>query len=110
METCEFMCLDAKGILGGLTIMWNPLEVIFHDWVASPCILTRHFHYLRSKHKVIPMTVYGPPMVGGKLIFMKDINFHWSVITDSLRILKGNFKLITNLNENKGGICKLDSE
>lgn len=44
----EVIALDSRGSVGGLTILWNPAEVVFEDWVSSPWMLTEHFRHIGS--------------------------------------------------------------
>lgn len=36
----EMMGHDAIGSAGGLSILWNPNEIVFEEWITMPRILT----------------------------------------------------------------------
>lgn len=66
------MDLDAQGSARGLTILWNPLEVVFQDWLESPRIMTGRFRYLGKKELVALIVVYCPPISRKKSNFWED--------------------------------------
>lgn len=39
----EVVAIDAKGSVGGIIIIWNPVEVKADYWIGMQRILTGHF-------------------------------------------------------------------
>lgn len=45
-KRCREIALDAKGLLGGLEILWNLQEIQFDNWLAMKNARKNTFHYL----------------------------------------------------------------
>lgn len=67
------MYLDAKCSTWGLVNLWNPLEVVFQDWMINPRIFIGRFCYVGMKELAFLTTVYGPSMTRDKLYFLEKI-------------------------------------
>lgn len=70
---CQSMSLDVRANSEGLEIWWNPIEVVFQDWMASTIILIGIFCYVGTKKFVFLTIVYGPSTTGDKTSFLEQL-------------------------------------
>ena len=104
----EFMAQDAEGTAGGLAILWNPEEVIFENWISLPRILSGVCRLAGSSERILISGVYGPHLLRGRKDFLRNIQAIRRIIPDNLWIVRGDFNLIRDLGEKRGGIRKQD--
>lgn len=104
----EVMGQDAIGTAGGLTIMWNPEELIFENWTSLPRILTSSCRVIGSAERVLITRVYGPHTRGDREIFIKNVKEARGLYPEMPWIIGGDFNLIRTLDEKKGGIRRTD--
>ena len=60
--------VDSIGAFGGLTIVWNPLEVDLHNFSATRCSIIGNFHILGTVVHGRITNVYGPQLPTQKTI------------------------------------------
>lgn len=100
----EVMAQDAVGSAGGLAIIWNPEEVIFENWISLPRILTGMFRLTGMEEIILISGVYGPHLPREQKDFLKNMQVIRPIIPGNLWIIGGDFNLIHDLGEKKGGI------
>eukprot|EP00253_Pinus_taeda_P004844 PITA_04844 len=100
----EVMAQDAVGSAGGLAIIWNPEEVIFENWISLPRILTGFFRLTGVEERILISGVYGPHLPKDWKDFLKNVQVIRRIIPGNLWIIGGDFNLIRDLGEKKGGI------
>lgn len=54
------MAIEVRGSSGGVTILWNPSEIIFQDWRATLRVFTGYFRYIGTKELLTLTIIYGP--------------------------------------------------
>ena len=69
----EVMALDARGTVGGITIVWNLVEVTTDNWVALSRSLTGRFRQIGTKKYLGIMAVYDPHIQGEQATFLTSI-------------------------------------
>lgn len=104
----EVMAQDAVGSAGGLAIIWNPKEVIFENWISFPRILTGLFKLTGMEERILISGVYGPHIPRERKEFLKNMQAIRRIIPGNLWIIGGDFNMIRELGEKKGGIRRLD--
>ena len=105
---CETIAIDARGAAGGLGILWNPRVVTLSGFFTTICSISTDFHILGTRIRGIITNVYGPPKVDQKEIFIDSLSDLKTIVLNRAWIIGGDFNLIRNLGEKKGGICSLN--
>ena len=67
----EVMVFDAKGVIGGIGIMWNPREVALSNFIAMQFSLSVAFQILGTSTRGFLTNLYGPPHAKKKLNFLE---------------------------------------
>ena len=67
------MALDAKGVAGGIGILWNPNQVRLSNFVASRNTLSAHFHVLGTTVRGVISNVYGPFQLAKNPKFLDEL-------------------------------------
>ena len=89
-------------------ILWQPRVVELSDWRADKFVTMACFHLLDSRVKGLLGNVYGPSSFPEKQAFIFFLNWI-KVQTEVINcVIGGDFNLIANLGENKGGRRILD--
>ena len=104
------MEIDAQGASRGLLINWNPLLITLDDALASRHSLSVSFHILGYSIRGFLMNVYGPQMEDSKNNLLNHIDWFNILHNESSLIIGGDFNMISNLEEKKGGIKTLFAE
>lgn len=104
----EVIAQDAVATARGLAIIWNPEEIIFENWISLPKMLSGVFRLVGKTERVLIIGVYGPHIYREKQVFMKNIQTLRRLVPEPAWIIGGDFNLIRNLGEKKGGIRKED--
>eukprot|EP00253_Pinus_taeda_P029063 PITA_29063 len=102
------MALDAVATAGGMAILWNPKEVIFEHWYSLPRILSGLFRLVGMEDNVLIIGVYGPHNHRERHDFLNNIYNMRSLIPNILWIIGGDFNMIRDLREKRGGIRRED--
>lgn len=66
----EVVVLDARGNVVGITILWNPSEILFHEWCIMPHILLGRFRHIGTSNCEVLPVVYDPHILGEKEAFL----------------------------------------
>eukprot|EP00253_Pinus_taeda_P033710 PITA_33710 len=98
------MAQDANGTAGGLAILWNPEEVIFENWISLPRILSRLFRLIGMEERILISGVYSPHLPRDRKEFLNNVQKIRRIMPGNLWIIGGDFNLIRELGEKKGGI------
>ena len=102
------MALDTAGKSCGLAIFWCPQVVELSGWRANRFALMADFHHLDSRVKGMIVNVYGPSSFPEKQAFIDFLSWI-KVQTEVINwLIGGDFNLIPNLGEKKGGKRTLD--
>ena len=57
---CELIAIDARGVVGGLGILWNPRVVSLSGFLTTNCTISVEFHILGTRIRGFISNVYGP--------------------------------------------------
>lgn len=104
----EVMALDAVETAGGLEILWNPEDIVFESWFSLSRILTGLFRPVGMRERILISGVYGPHVHRERKEFLKNIWTIRSLQPEPLWIVAGDFNMIRDLGEKRGGIRKED--
>jgi len=104
----EVMGQDATGSAGGVAILWNPEEVQFEDWTSIPRILSRRFGILGSKEWILLSNVYRAHIHNEHRVFFQNLIVICSLYPDSPWKVGGDFNMIKDLSERKGGLRRTE--
>ena len=105
---CQTITIDARGVAGGISISWNPNKVSLSNFLATSFSISASFHHIDSGVKWVLTNVYGPSHPWEKSKFLDSLEFLAGWVAQRHWVLGGDFNLITNLQEKKGGTRKLD--
>ena len=98
---CETISIDAKGVIGGLGILWNPRVVTLSGFFSTNYSISVDFHILGTRIRGIITNVYGPPKVDQKHTFIESLSDLKTIVMNRAWIIGGDFNLIRNLGEKK---------
>ena len=104
------MALDSVGASGGIEILWNTAEISAEGWLGLPRIFTATFRQIGAEDKILISAVYGPSIPGERAKFLQNIRKLSTMHHESYLILGGDFNMILNLSEKKGGIRREDPD
>lgn len=104
----EVMAQDAYGTAGGLTIIWNPEEVLFENWISFPKILLGMFKLIGSEERILILGVYGLHIPREWKNFLKNMQAIRRILPRTLWIIGGDFNMIRMIGEKKGGLRRPD--
>ena len=99
----KVMTFEATESAGGLEILWDPWRVILKDWMRIKFMLSALIRLIGEYRWRSLTMVYGPPTPHDKATFfmhLKHLSRSWA---HQDWILGGDFNLICNLEENRGG-------
>ena len=105
---CESAVIDARGVDGGLGILWNPNIVTLLGFLTTTFSISANFHILGTCIHGFISNFYGPSKVDQKQDFIESITDLKTLAQNRAWIIGGEFNLIRNLDEKKGGICSLN--
>jgi exonuclease III len=104
----QMMTIDARGIAEGLAILWNPRSVIMENFFSTRWTISVEYRLIGSNQPDILTNIYGSATQGDKLNFIQHLERLTTLINDRRWILGGDFNMVCNLEEKKGGIRRLD--
>ena len=105
---CEAIAVDANKVVGGIGILWNPKEVSLFNFSATQHFLYAAFHILGTCIWGFMTNVYGLPRAEQKIQFLDSLRMINGMPKGKPWIIGGDFNLIRNLEEKKGGIRQLN--
>ena len=97
----EAIVVDAKGVAGGIGILWNPREVALFDFVASQFSLAATFHILGTHTQGFITNNYDPPRAEHKFNFLDSLSNLKMEARGIPWILGCDFNLVRSLDEKK---------
>jgi len=106
---CKVLAVDATGAAGGFAIIWHPAKVTLENFISTHFSLSANFTLVDSGVQGVITNVYGPANPRDKNSFLNSLEFLASWVDKQHWVLGGDFNLITNLQEKKGGTRKLDA-
>lgn len=106
----ECMAIDSVGTSGGIAILWNAAETTADGWIGLPRILTGTFRQIGSEETLLISAVYGPPIPGERAEFLQSIRRLSTLHNERYWLLGGDFNMLFNLSEKKGGLRRKDPE
>jgi len=107
-KTWQYVSLDARGFVEGMTILCNPSTMILENVFSNTRILTTQFRILGSKTIVFITNFYGPQQLNEKYDFLFSLQNIYGLIESHFLILGGDFNFISSLTEKTGGTRRLD--
>ena len=102
------MVIDAARQSGGISILWQPRMVELSNWQANKFSLMEDFCLLDSGFHGMVGNIYGPSCFPEKQSFMDFLNWLKEQVKQGSWVLGGDFNLIANIGEKKGGRRALD--
>ena len=106
----EVMAIDSVGTSGGIAILWNGAEMRANGWMGFHRILTATFRQIGSEDRILISSVYGPPIPGERAEFLQNIRQLSTMHNEKYWLIGGNFNMILNLSEKKGGLRREDPD
>ena len=95
---------DAKGAVGGLSLVWNPNLVSISNPCSTSFSISRRFQILGSNIKGVVTNVYGPFQPSKRSSFLSNLGSLKEWVDDAHWLIRGDFNIIRSLEEKKGGV------
>ena len=70
----ESITIDAKDVVGGISIIWNPLEIRLSNFLATRFTIYADFHILGTSLRGILNNVYGPFSLAPEQAFIHSLD------------------------------------
>jgi exonuclease III len=102
--------VDAKGVEGGMVVLWNLVTVLLDDFFPSNWTITASFHLIGSNKHDFVRSVYRPTRPRDKEAFLHHLEWISNQIDTQPWIPGGDFNMIIGLEEKKGGTCMLGND
>lgn len=107
---CQTMTVDAIGASDRLSIAWNTHHISLTDYHASHHFIQETFHLIKTNIHGHLTNVYFPQDGMQKTTLLETLKTLNATRTYPLWITRGDFNMITQLEEKLGGKRKLDNE
>ena len=62
----NFIVVDGMGSFGGLSLFWNPREIMMDNFDATPRTLSTSFHFIGMNKNGFITNIYGPQVLEKK--------------------------------------------
>jgi exonuclease III len=98
----------ATGTAGGLAVLWNPSTTIMETFIMTKWSITAAYRLIGSNKPGHLSNVYGPASSRDKQAFLSNLEYLSTLTKDNRWIVGGDFNLIRNLDEKKGGTRRLE--
>jgi hypothetical protein len=95
------MEVDAKGVAGGLEMLWNTSIVLLDGFYTSKWTITTSFHLIGLNKLGYITNVYEPTRLGDKESFLNHLDWISNHIAPQIWILMGYFNILTGLEEKR---------
>jgi exonuclease III len=109
-KNCKSIHTYSNGVVGGLTILWNPATVIIDQPFSIVGTLIVHFRALGSNKDEMITNAYGKQSAQDKDMFLHKISIVSSLLGSTHWIIVGNFNIILALEEKIGGTKQIDQD
>ena len=106
----KIVAVDALGASGGLTIAWDERAITLTNIHANHHFIQATFHIIGTNVHGHLTNVYFPQEAVNKIDILNTLTLINSTRIHPLWITRGDFDMITKLEEKKEGMNKLDSE
>jgi hypothetical protein len=104
------MTIDSIGTTGGLAILWNPSSVLLENFFTTRWTISKKYRLIGSNKPRFLTNVYGPTTQGDKLNLIQNMDWLATLTNDRIWILGGEFNMVYNLEEKRGGIHRLEEK
>lgn len=105
---CRVIATDAKGMSGGMAILWQPSRNNMTAGRANTFSVTMDFAIEGRNVKGTLVNIYGPSAFAKKQSILNFLRWQADQASVGSWVLGGDFNLITSLLEKKGGRRELD--
>ena len=106
----QSIAIDAKGALGSISIIWNHMQVSISHFDSTSHSLAAFFHILGTTIRGHLINTYGPQPPTLKIKLIQYLDWFVQNHSDSPILIGGDFNMILNLEEKKGGMRSLSKE
>jgi hypothetical protein len=107
---CNVIAIDAEGALGGLAILWNPIEISLSSFFTTQHTISAKFQPMGSNQSGYITNVYGPQVMQDKLTFLQSLSLLAPLLESQPWIIGANFNIITSLPQKSGCLNYLDQD
>ena len=104
------MSIDSRCTSGGIEVLWNMAEIAVDGWFSFPRILSGYFRQIGSQEKILISAVYRPSIPREQQSFLNEIRTLNQMCQEKYWLLGGDFNMILNLDEKKGGLRREDPD
>lgn len=104
------MTIDTKGSTGGITILWNPVEILADYWIGMKRILMGKFRLIGNREWFVVSAVYGPHTLAERGSFLIQLQQLENLHKEKLWLIVGDFNMKTSKDEKKGGLQREEPE
>lgn len=106
----EYVETTRNGWYGGLITPWNPQVIRILSSDATRSFIAVEAQVVGNSETYLCTNVYSPQKLEDKFIFMRTLLNLKLRNPQAKTVMGGDFNMITNLTENKGGIRKLNKD
>jgi exonuclease III len=100
----------ATGTAGGLALLWNPSSVTLEKKFTTKWSISTAYRLIGSNKPGYLTNVYGPASSRDKQAFLRNLEYLATLTEGNRWILGGDFNMIHNLDEKRGGTRRLEPE
>jgi hypothetical protein len=100
----------AMGAAGGLALLWNPSSVTLENFFTTKWSISAAYRLIGSNKPDYLTNVYGPTTSRDKHAFLRSLENLATLTGGNRWILGGDFNMIHNLDEKRGGTRCLEAE
>lgn len=100
----------AMGIAGGIAAFWKDSRFQLINSFSSRHALTTILQIIGTKEQISITNVYGPHTVHDRIAWLKHLTSFLQPLNHKYQLLAGDFNIILNLGEKRGGLRRLDSD
>jgi exonuclease III len=106
----EAVSIAATGTAGGLAVLWNPATVRLENFTTTRWSITTDYRLIGSNKPGHITNVYGPANPREKQAFLRSLDYLYSLLRHKHWTIGGDYNLIRNLEEKRGGSRRLDQD
>jgi len=98
------------GAVGGLALLWNPISVTMEFFFTTKWSISTAYRPIGSNKLNYLINIYGPTTSRDKQAFLRILEHLATLIGGNRWILGGDFNMICNLDEKRGGMRHIEAE
>jgi hypothetical protein len=102
-KNSKSIAVDVARASGGLAITWDPSTITLNDFTTTRNSISASYHLIGTNMHGFITFVYGPQSIDQKTNLLNFLDWYKQENPRQNWILGGDFNLITNLREKKGG-------